>query len=166
MNSTAIAGLGGVVHPQGFLHLESFSLEGTTPLWVYALGDSLLEKRLWMEPGANTTYVRYTLKRATAPLTLTLKVLINYRNHHHSTQATDWRMEILPWERGLKIIPKAHLPPFYLLSETAFPEPAHTWYRNYALAMEEYRGIHPLMTITRGHFYGSPGDGAVLYPGS
>jgi glycogen debranching enzyme len=32
-----------------------------------------------MQPGANTTYVRYTLKRGTEPLHLSLKALVNYR---------------------------------------------------------------------------------------
>ena len=45
--------------PSGFRDLERFRLDGTTPVWTYACGDALLEKRVWMEPGANTTYVRY-----------------------------------------------------------------------------------------------------------
>ena len=57
----------GTVAPQGFRALESFALEGTTPIWTYAVGDALLEKRVWMEQGANTTYVRYRLLRGRAP---------------------------------------------------------------------------------------------------
>jgi hypothetical protein len=48
--------------------------------WKFACADALLEKRIWMQQGANTTYVRYTLSRATQPLTLTLKALVNYRD--------------------------------------------------------------------------------------
>jgi hypothetical protein len=44
----------GVVDPVGFIHLERFHLEGTTPVWTYACGDALLEKRVWMQHGANT----------------------------------------------------------------------------------------------------------------
>jgi glycogen debranching enzyme len=36
----------GSVHPQGYQLVESFRLEGTTPVWSYALGDALLEKRI------------------------------------------------------------------------------------------------------------------------
>ncbi len=36
----------GAVDPQGFLLLEDFHLEGTTPVWTYALADALLEKRI------------------------------------------------------------------------------------------------------------------------
>jgi len=38
----------GAVDPRGFLYLESFRLEGATPVWTYALADALLEKRVWM----------------------------------------------------------------------------------------------------------------------
>src|SRR5262249_56185615 len=59
---------GGSVAPEGYRHLERFHLEGTTPVWTYACADALLEKRVWMEPGANTTYVRYAALRASAPM--------------------------------------------------------------------------------------------------
>jgi predicted glycogen debranching enzyme len=71
-----------VVEPDGFHYLESFWLEGTTPVWTFALTDALLEKRVWMQPGANTTYVRYTLRRARDPLTLKIDALVNHRGCH------------------------------------------------------------------------------------
>ncbi|MBE9139044.1 glycogen debranching enzyme family protein [Nodosilinea sp. LEGE 07088] len=133
----------GALHPQGYLHLESFRLEGTIPIWVYAIADARLEKRVWMEPGANTTYLRYTVSRASAPMALTLKVLVNHRNHHHSTQGNDWQMAITDYPQGLQIQAQETVGPFYLLSETVLPQPAHTWYTGYALALESDRGIHP-----------------------
>ena len=54
--------------PKGYLHLQRFHLEGTTPVWTYAVADALLEKRVWMQPDANTTYIRYTLLRGNGPL--------------------------------------------------------------------------------------------------
>jgi len=44
--------------------IERFTLEGTTPVWTCAVADALIEKRVWMEQGANTTYVRYRVLRA------------------------------------------------------------------------------------------------------
>jgi predicted glycogen debranching enzyme len=90
----------GQVEPTGLRHLERFHLEGTTPVWTFACADALLKKRIWMQPGANTTYVRYDLRRATASLMLTVKALVNYRDHHSSTHAGDWQMQIAPVERG------------------------------------------------------------------
>jgi glycogen debranching enzyme len=133
----------GAQHPQGYLHLESFRLEGTIPIWVYAIADARLEKRVWMEPGANTTYIRYTLSRASAPIGLNLKVLINHRSHHHSTQGQGWQMSLTDCPQGLRIQAKADVQPFYILSAAAPAQPAHTWHHGYALAVEAYRGIHP-----------------------
>jgi predicted glycogen debranching enzyme len=71
----------GTVDPRGYEDLEEFRLEGTTPVWTYACADARLEKRVFMEPGANTTYVRYALVRASRPITLELKALVNYRDY-------------------------------------------------------------------------------------
>jgi glycogen debranching enzyme len=54
---------GGMVDPTGYAFLERFHLEGATPVWTYGLAKGLLEKRIWMQPGANTTYIRYDHSR-------------------------------------------------------------------------------------------------------
>ncbi|HEX9285408.1 MAG TPA: glycogen debranching enzyme N-terminal domain-containing protein, partial [Nitrospirales bacterium] len=76
----------GSIAPHGYRLLERFRLEGTVPVWTYALADGLLEKRIWMEAGANTTYVRYDLARGSGPVTLTARALVNYRDYHGSTR--------------------------------------------------------------------------------
>jgi predicted glycogen debranching enzyme len=72
----------GTVAPSGFTLLQSFVIEDGIPVWVYALGDALLEKRLWMLQGVNATYVRYTLLRASAPAQLELRPFCTYRDYH------------------------------------------------------------------------------------
>jgi predicted glycogen debranching enzyme len=131
----------GAVDPHGYALIERFRLEGTTPVWNFAFGDALFEKRLWMQPGANTTYVRYTLLRAGRPLRLQVKALVNYRDYHASTHAGDWRMKIEPVERGLRIEAFDGATPFYLLSTEAAVRPAHEWFRNFFLGVERYRGL-------------------------
>src|ERR1700761_737560 len=86
--------MSGVTDPKGFLSIESFRLEGMTPVWTYAVADALLEKRVWMKHGENTTYVQYTMLRGTAPAEVALKALVNYRDYHGATHAGDWRMQI------------------------------------------------------------------------
>ncbi len=136
---------GGTVDPHGYRHIERFHLEGATPVWTFACADALIEKRVWMQQGANTTYVRYDLVRTSRPLKLTMKALVNYRDYHSSThafaQANDWRMNIQPVEHGLRVIAFDSATPFYLLSTGATAEPAHDWYRNFDLAVERYRGL-------------------------
>ena len=53
----------GSVSPEGFRLIERFHLAGTTPVWTFACADALIEKRVWMQDGANTTFVRYDLVR-------------------------------------------------------------------------------------------------------
>ncbi len=131
----------GGVEPAGFRYLERFHLEGTTPVWTFACADALLEKRVWMERGANTTYVRYDLKRAAAPLTLTAKAIANYRDHHHNTRAEDWPMRIESLDRGVRMTAFDGARPFCVLSDRAQVVPRHRWYRGYFLTMEDYRGL-------------------------
>ena len=132
---------GDVTDPLGFYHLDHFYLDGTTPVWEYTYADAVLEKRIWMQQGENTTYVRYHLQRASQPLHLTMKALVNYRDYHSSTHAGDWRMQIDKVANGLRVSPYDGATAFYLLSDQAQAQPRHEWYRNFALRVEAYRGL-------------------------
>ena len=57
---------GGTQSAQGYLHLESFAVEDGIPTWRYAIADALLEQRIFMAPGANTSYLRLCGVQATA----------------------------------------------------------------------------------------------------
>jgi predicted glycogen debranching enzyme len=131
----------GVVEPQGYLNIEHFALEGTIPVWRLACADALLEKRVWMQQGANTTYIQYTLLRATQPLTLSLKALVNYRDYHGDTQANGWQMRVEPLAQGFCIMAFPAAKPFYLLSTAATLSLVHDWYKDFDLAVERYRGL-------------------------
>ncbi len=133
--------VGGGVLPEGFRHIERFHLEGTTPVWTFALADALLEKRVFMQPGANTTYVMYRLVRASAPIELSIKALVDYCEEHCTTAAGDRRMDIAPVEHGLRVTAFDGAVPFYLMSASAAARPAHEWYRNFDLASERARGL-------------------------
>ncbi len=131
----------GSVNPRGYCQIESFALEGTIPTWQFACADALLTKQIWMQHGANTTYVRYTLSRATRSLTLTLKALVNYRDHHGDTHSNGWQMQVEPCDRGICVTAHDRATPLYLFGDLAIPTPAHNWYYNFDLAVERYRGM-------------------------
>jgi len=131
----------GVVDPQGFLLLEDFHLEGSTPVWTYALADALLEKRVWMRQGENTTFIQYTLLRGSSAIELELKALVNYRDFHSLTHAGDWRMNVAPVEHGVKVLAFDGAVPFCLKSSAATCEPRHEWYLGCYLAAETERGL-------------------------
>jgi predicted glycogen debranching enzyme len=170
----------GTVAPQGYLNLESFYLEGTIPVWNFAFADGLLEKRIWMQQGENTTYISYTYQRGSQPLTLSLKALVNYRDHHHNTHINDWQARSI-----IHSLPKTQSTltdggGMYSLSIQAFPDVEHlyisaitkkrannfnweinqTWYQNFALAVEQYRGLD----ATEDHLLASTGN-VILQPG-
>ncbi len=132
---------GGAVDPRGYEYVEGFRLEGTTAVWRFALADALLERRVWMRQGENTTYVQYTLTRGSGPLQLESKALVNYRDFHSSTHAGDWRMDIEAVENGVCVTAFDGAEPFYLRSAAAACEPRHEWYRNCFLPLERYRGL-------------------------
>ncbi len=132
---------GGAISPSGYLHIESFRLEGATPVWTFSCGDALIEKRIWMARGENTTYVRYRLARGCRPVGLEVKALVNYRDYHASTRAGGWQMSIEKSEGGVRVSAFEGARPFFLLSATASAETAHDWYRNFDLAAERYRGL-------------------------
>jgi glycogen debranching enzyme len=162
---------GGVVDPQGYTMLESFWLEGSVPVWSYALGGAILEKRVWMQHGANTTFVEYRLVKTTGPakttgpvkttepvktsalasgadaVNLAVKVMVNYRDLHGETRGGNWRMNIEPSEtpggKGLRVTAFDGATPFFLLStsEGVSVEAANDWYYNYDLALERERGL-------------------------
>src|SRR5690348_3238195 len=51
----------GAITPEGHLAIESFHLDGSTPVWRFAIGAHRIEQRIWMEPGRHTTYVAWRL---------------------------------------------------------------------------------------------------------
>jgi predicted glycogen debranching enzyme len=131
----------GAVDPQGLLLLEDFHLAGSMPVWTYALADALLEKRVWMRQGENTIYIQYTLVRGSSALEMELKAQVNYRDFHSLTHAGDWRMNIAPIEKGVKVLAFDGAIPFYLKSSAATCEPRHEWYLGCFLGEETARGL-------------------------
>ncbi|OFW27981.1 MAG: glycogen debranching protein [Acidobacteria bacterium RIFCSPLOWO2_12_FULL_65_11] len=131
----------GAVDPHGDREIERFALDGTTPVWTYAIGAALVEKRVWMEQGANTTYVRYRALRARGHVALQLKVLVNYRDYHGTTRGDGWQMHVAPVPNGLSVVAFEGAHPFVILSDGADAQPEHTWYRSFELPAERERGL-------------------------
>ena len=126
--------------PHGYRYIENFYLDGTIPVWSFAFADALLEKRIWMQQGANITYIRYQLQRGSYPVQLNLKALVNYRDHHGETKFGE-PMKIELVEYGVKVLAHDGAVPFYLLSDKAQAEPRNEWYLDFSLAVEQYRGF-------------------------
>ena len=130
----------GTVNPSGYHHLQHFRLDGTIPTWTFACGEALLEKRVWMQQGQNTTYIRYTFTRGSAALALSTKAFVNYRDFHGGSSKGNWKIEAV--EGGYRLVADPRAVPFYLLLDrpNVTQSSAPTWYENFDLAIERYRG--------------------------
>jgi predicted glycogen debranching enzyme len=132
----------GAIHPQGFLYIERFYLDGSIPVWIYAIGDSLLEKRIWMRPGENTTYIYYKyLRSGITSIHLDLRLLVNARDYHGATQAT--QASTLAVETCLNglLVQAPRIPvTCYIQSNAAKVLKLSSWQRNYYLEAEANRG--------------------------
>jgi predicted glycogen debranching enzyme len=132
---------GGAINGYGHYHIEKFYLERTIPTWKFACADAILEKRIWMQPEANITYVRYNLTRASGPITLRLKALVNHRDYHSDTHAGNWKMQVEAVENGVCVTAFPQATPFYLLTDRATVQPTHQWCYNFDLSRERDRGL-------------------------
>lgn len=134
----------GAISPTGYLQIESFYLEGRMPVWHFAIGDVRIEQRIWMEQGANTTYMAFRLLSAgTAgkrPLKLAIKLLVNSRDHHSSGRPWDFNPFIEKDADTLYV----RNPNWFTLTIKARGgnlKSDMTWYDNFNLSTERERGL-------------------------
>ena len=154
---------GGAVVPEGHLGLEHFHLDGSMPVWRFAVGDRRVEQRIWMEPGADTTYVAWRQTAAPsrdADARLSVAILANGRDHHGETWPPGFAPEIAVEGGQLTMT----VPGRFAL-RVAAPggaiDPQRTWIENFDLPLERERGLSDRdhhLCIGRAEF--SLGDGA------
>lgn len=133
----------GIVEPQGYLRLESFHLDGRLPVWRYALGDTRLEARIWMQSGANTTYLAWKLLSAPLQdqhLQLSVRLLVNARDHHTQTGSAAFTAHIEHVQQELLVtLPQETLLRFRSRCGRFTPE--YSWIDQFDLLAERARGL-------------------------
>ena len=133
---------GGAINPEGHVHLQSFHLHGRMPVWRYALGDRVIEQRIWLEPGANTVYVAYRLEAADTDRDLRLRVrlLVNARDHHVNMTPGGFTPQVEMVEDHLHVIcPDRFTLRFQAPGGALKPE--WDWIENFDLPVERERGL-------------------------
>jgi predicted glycogen debranching enzyme len=130
---------GGSVAPDSIDSLLSFRLEGTIPVWRYDCSGVVLEKRLWMDHGANVTRIEYLLLAAPSAVSLRVGLLTDSRDYHSRSFASDWMPEISASE-GLLHVHSGDVELFARLSD-ASAQAGGSWWRNFDLAKERARGL-------------------------
>jgi predicted glycogen debranching enzyme len=131
----------GAIEPRGHEHLESFRLDGTVPVWTWAIGDTQIEKRVWMEQGENTTYVQYTLIAAPAGVTLSLRAIVDDRDAHDTSVNGTGAPIIEPVSGGAALRLRQGSPALWLFAPGAEVRPAAVWYRQFEKSLEAERGL-------------------------
>ena len=135
----------GVVHPRGHVHLESFHLQGRMPVWRFAIGAIRVEMRLWLEPGANTTYLSYKLESSVpatvqSPLQLRVRLLVNARNHHVNTRLDEFDPQIDAQTHQLRVLYPDGAALTFKTCDGEFSR-EHSWIENFDLPVERERGL-------------------------
>jgi predicted glycogen debranching enzyme len=131
----------GTFAPDGHRNLESFHLEGMLPVWRFASADALVERRLWMTYGANTTYVSYRLVRSSRPLDLEITPFVTYRSFHGLASGSGWTIGVEPQDRGATIRAYDGATPFWIGSDRAKFRPGGAWWWNFRHRAESERGL-------------------------
>lgn len=130
----------GTIAPRGFEQLADFRLEGVAPLWTFALGEALLEQRIWMAHGSNTTYVSLRLLHANAAVDLELTPLCTYRDYHAETQGS-WAPRVDAQRTHCTVTAFAGARPYRLAVDRGDFQAAPQWYWRFRHRAEAQRGL-------------------------
>ena len=131
---------GGTISPQGFVHLESFAVIEGIPTWRYRVADALLELQIFMAQAVNTSYLRLELIRNTAPMRVTLKPYVTYRDHHSlGSGAQPFELESAADRCCIRAFAAAR--PYRLIVTDGQFTAAPAWYWNFWHREEATRGL-------------------------
>ena len=133
----------GTISPRGFVHLDSFTLDGQLPVWTWLIGDALVEQRVWMAHGQNTTYVSFRLIRGSESIQLEFAPLCAYRDFHsHHRGYRDTLVTAV--EGGIRVDSFLGAVPYRLLSDRGEWQIGPEWYWNFKHGAESSRGLDDL----------------------
>jgi len=132
----------GAVVPAGHRALENFHLDGTIPVWRFAIGDIRIEQRIWMEPDANTTYVAWRLVTSGSfpEPRLSVALLANGRDHHGETWIPGFTPEIAGEDDHLIVRAQDRFS-LQVAAPGGTLVPQHEWIENFDLSIERERGL-------------------------
>jgi len=132
---------GGSVAPTGHLGMQSFELEGSVPRWRFTCADALIDKRIWMEQGSNTTFVSYTLVSAAGPAILSARAIVDNRVFHNTGDMA-WPLRVTPIADGVRVESERDgALPLTLRMTTATVVAGSDVYRGFQLPAEAARGL-------------------------
>src|SRR5215471_9860663 len=134
----------GDIAPAGHVRIGSFHLDYSVPVWTYEVSGRQIEARIWMEPGAHTTYAGWRLRPAADllddELSLGVTLLANDRDHHGTTPVGGFEPEIRADGERLTVT-NARLFSLTIRATGGEVVAKRDWYRDFELTVEAERGL-------------------------
>jgi len=161
---------GGYLRTPGLPSLMRFHLEQLIPTWTWCLRDAIIEQRIFMKQGENTTCVHWRVVQGTSEIRLRLGALVCHRSHDSLTRDGAAGPMIEQAERGVRVAwppSMAHAPgsELFIQADGAVPTPGSLWWHDFELPVEASLGYDSLDN----HFHAAsieivlgPGDSTVI----
>jgi predicted glycogen debranching enzyme len=131
----------GVVHPEGYRSLESFT-QDLFPVFEYAALGVKLRKTIVAPHGENTTVVLYEVLSSPSPVTLDLRPFMAPRGSHELSRVNQFLDPRAAFEGDvLRIQAYPGIPQVFVQAPGARFTPAPDWYRNFEYDVERERGL-------------------------
>lgn len=127
----------GAIYPQGHLHLEQFRFD-RYPVFVYKVGNAIVEKSVFMPYGDNTTIATYKVIEADSPVRISIHPIVNHREYQgrtHEDSRWNFAQTLNPKGVELRAFPGAVT--LYLQSDIASYNPTGYWYKNFLFEVSE-----------------------------
>ncbi len=132
----------GGVFPEGYKYLTEFRLD-PFPIWTYEIDKIILEKRVFMPHGANSTVCRWSvIKGQDSEIVLELRPLLSFVDYHHLQHENgDFDGDFLASNNVVSIKPSDDLPELFFNHNASTVEKSGYWYNDFEYAIEQERGF-------------------------
>ena len=130
----------GTLAPQGFQFLTDFRIADGIPTWRYGVEDAVLEQRVWMAAGRNTTYISFSLRSSRCEIGLELNPLCTYRDYHSQTRG-GWSLDVRAEPHGCAVTAFQAARPYRLLLDRGEFVARPEWYWRFRHRVEAERGL-------------------------
>ena len=133
----------GSIHPHGFEHISDFRLD-PFPIWRYEVENVVLERKIFMVHGTNTTVCRWRMLASSGTHETRLEVrpmlaFVDYHHLQHEDPRFDSAFNETPTTISLR--PYAEMPEIIFEHNAIDVEKRGYWYRNFEYAIEQERGF-------------------------
>jgi predicted glycogen debranching enzyme len=128
----------GTIFPHGYQSLERVDLDGSVPVFTWTAFNRTIEKRIWMEAGANRTIVTYLL-RAGPPARLRLQPMFAHRDFHAQRRGTE-PIDVLETADGWEVT-AGGVSCWVTLRPNAQVRSRPDWYWRFLHRVERERGL-------------------------